>query len=309
MMGSALGVWMVPGFLAALVVLLVGVGWLALSQGWLDSGPSAGERSGLATLAQRESGGAPSPVVWARPPTATPWPTFTPAPRATATPSPVVAAATATQTLRLSTSTSTPASIAKGELAERESATVAALPTRSAETSTPELTEQVAATATVEPVEALRSSRELYRDGVLFHTFSFFPLQGTRYPDCIEEGRLGGQVDLIVQGRMVECLSQPFPRVPRSSYSLAFFVVFDTRQSPDDLRMEMRIRWLQGPLVGEDYVVMMDTAGLFLTRSAGYVVLEQRIEEVSKVFSRGSYVIELLDDLGEVVVFWEFEVY
>ena len=253
-----------------------------------------------------ESGAVPSvsevsasgdiPSYFPLPLTATPYPTFTPVPTLTPEPTPVPTATLApTPTLPLPRVelVDTVVDVAGGDtavvlLGENISAgpapVVEAAPVIEA---TPEVT----AVPTPTPYGKVWSS------DVYFYDQSLFPLQRGELPPTLVDVDLFREPDRIPRGREQFPVYTPY---------IVWLVVMDTRGAAEDFVMDGMVRWIDRTFDG--YHVLMHTSPVHLTVTDN-VFFKGLGTDSGSLWSRpGSYRIELLDDRGDLLLYWNFEV-
>ncbi len=280
------------------------VGWLLAALAVL-SVPAAGCGSGNPTSAEAPLSLAElnspehTPVVTViRPPTATPWPTFTPVPAATSTAVPAVAvdaAATAT-------AAAVDAAPVFAEPAPAEADVYWGIGTvgppdvgvngnanPDAAMAGPDVAVEVEADLVPTPTPY----GMLYRGGVKFVRQSLFPVQEDIQPTFILERNwddMPGSYDFVLSG----------------THHVYWVVIFDVGEAPPDFEFPGVVRWVDitpgfQQLVMHQTPVLISREQFFFLAGVG--------DEFGQVWSRpGRYRVEFLDDRNYLVLDWEFEV-
>ena len=250
--------------------ILLGLAFVALLGGLLGLG---GLVCGLGVT--ESTGGAGGPgrggpvvVVYTPRPTATAWPTFTPVPTETPVPTRVPR--------RTLTPTPTPESVGAGG------------PLDDGPVSGGEDGVGVEETAVPGPTPY----GQLYRGGVKLVRQTFFPLLSTELPDYLRE-------------RNLEALP-PSEEVVNSGIPFVMWgVFFDVLAAEEGFEMEGLVRWVQ--LGGDFGDVVMYESPVTIKKEEPFFYSGLG-EESGRLWKRGQYRVEFLDDRGYRTVSWRFRV-
>ncbi len=260
---------------------------------WLACGVGPGSPVDSPGVSSVRSPGVP----YARPATATPWPTFTPAPPPpsptappTATPA-VVLVVEAPRAVPSGSVFPTPTGAPGAAVPALGSAVSgggasAAAPDGDSFSPTPVPSSTPVPSPTPVPYGKV-PGEEVY-----FHQQSFFPLQVSRLPEHLRSGNPD------VWPRSVKVVSS-------ETRYVVWAVAFDVSSAPDDFVLEGFIRWTD-VTPGVDPLIMLESP--------------KRVSKVERLFytglgrgtpgfwKRGVYRVEFMDDEFESFLSWEFEV-
>ena len=147
------------------------------------------------------------------------------------------------------------------------------------------------ATAGAGPVQVLQP---LYRGGVGFERHVLFPMQVETLPDYL----LNGEID-----RLPITLSE----VPSNTPFIFWFVGFDFAAAEREFEMDVSLRWFSlGSGRGEQPLLMHST-GFNLTAVEPYFYSGLGAP-LAGSWPLGQYLVEILDDQGDLISSWYFDV-
>ena len=138
---------------------------------------------------------------------------------------------------------------------------------------------------------------KIWSSEVFFHDQALFPLQQGALPPTLLDVDLLRESDLIPEGRS---------RFPLFTPYIVWLVVMDARGAGEDFVMRGTVRWLDLTFLAQP--LLMHTTEVELTPES-YIFFKGLGDEEGSFWDRiGDYRVELLDDRGELLLYWNFEV-